>query len=201
VRIYYASGLLKEYVPYADLGAGKIHGLVTTWYESGQLESRQPFLRGQRDGQLTLYYASGQLKRETDYVAGAELPGRCFDATGQVVPYFIYEQPPLYPGGHMQLAKEIDRAMRWPRDVPAILGPDRRTVYISFWVDKNGIIRAPQVAVSSQWPSLDRAVLATVQKLTRRFAPARRDGLIVESKYYIPVQFDSAVYPGRFAKN
>jgi hypothetical protein len=31
VRIYYASGRLKEYVPYADLGADQIHGLVTTW--------------------------------------------------------------------------------------------------------------------------------------------------------------------------
>jgi protein TonB len=43
VRIYYASGRLKEYVPYADLGTGQVHGVATTWYDSGQLGSRQPF--------------------------------------------------------------------------------------------------------------------------------------------------------------
>lgn len=202
VRVYYASGLLKEYVPYADLGTDQVHGLVTTWYENGQLESRQPFQQGKRDGKLELYYASGQLKRDTDYVAGAELPGRCFNAQGQVVPYFLYEQLPLYPGGNTQLAKEINKAMRWPREVPStFLSFDPRTVYISFWVDKSGRICQPQVAVSSQLPSLDHAVLATVQKLTRRFTPAMRDGLVVESKYCIPVQFERVIYSGRATRN
>jgi protein TonB len=192
VRTYYSSGRLKEYVPYADLGAGHLHGLVTTWYESGQLASRQPFVKGERDGALELYYENGQLRRQANYVAGAELPGRCFDTAGVAMPYFPYEQLPLYPGGQMQLAKEINKAMRWPPDVPVIIGPDFRTVCISFWVDKDGSIRQPRVAVSSQFPSLDRAVLNTVHKLARRFAPARRDGLVVQSKYYLPIRLGRA---------
>jgi protein TonB len=201
MRIYYPSGHLKEYVPYADLGADKIHGLVTTWYENGQLESQQPFIQGKREGKLLLYYDNGQLKRLSDYIAGAEQLGRCFDIAGIAVPFFPYEQPPLYPGGQMQLAKEIDRAIRWPRDVPALLGVEERTVYVSFVVGKDGSIRSPQVAMSSHIPSLDRAVLATIQKLTRRFTPARRDGLIVQSKYYIPIRFDGMPYTGHPQKN
>lgn len=194
VRTYYPSGRLKEYVPYADLRIGHLHGLVTTWYENGQLASSQPFLRGQRDGALVLYYENGQLKRQTNYTAGAELPGRCFDEAGVSLPYSPYEQLPLYPGGQTQLAKEINKALRWPRDVPPIPGQLQRTVCVSFWVDEYGRIQQPQVAVSSQLPSLDRAVLATVSKLARRFVPARRDGRVVQSKYYLPVQFTGVTY-------
>lgn len=189
VRIYYASGRLKEYVPYADLGTGQVHGVATTWYDSGQLESRQPFWQGKRDGKLELYYADGQLKRCTEYTAGAELPGQCFDAAGRPVAYFAYEQLPLYPGGHAQLTKEINNALRWPRDVPPALTILKRTVCLSFLVDEQGTIQAPRVAVSSELPSLDRAVLATIAKLTRRFTPARRDGRVVQSAYYLPIQF------------
>ncbi|MBJ6142736.1 energy transducer TonB [Hymenobacter sp. BT559] len=189
VRIYYASGLLKEYVPYGDLGMGQVHGVATTWYESGQLESRQPFVQGKRDGKLELYYPDGRLKRRTEYATGAELPGQCFDETGRPVIYFSYEQLPLYPGGHAQLTKEINNALRWPRDVTPLMLLMRRTVCLSFVVDEQGAIQSPRVAVSSELPSLDRAVLATIAKLTRRFAPARRDGRIVQSAYYLPIQF------------
>jgi protein TonB len=197
VRIYYASGRLKEYVPYADLGTDQIHGLVTTWYENGQLESQQPFLQGRREGKLALYYDNGQLKRLSDYEAGAELLGRCFNAAGVAIPFFPYEQPALYPGGQMQLVKEITNAIRMPHDVTMLLGKDDRTVYISFLIDKDGSIRYPQVDVSSHIPALDRVALATIQKLKRRFTPARRDGLVVQSKYFIPVRFDGMPNLGR----
>lgn len=193
-RIYYPSGRLKEYVPYADLGTGQVHGLVTTWYETGQLESRQPFLQGKRTGKLELYHANGQLKRLTEYVDGAELPGQCFDAAGRPVPYFLYEQLALYPGGQPQLAKEITKLLRWSRDVPPIMWQLQRMVGISFLVDTDGRIRNPKVVVSSDLPSLDRAVLTTVAKLTRRFTPARRDGLVVQSNYYLPIQFEGSVF-------
>jgi protein TonB len=196
-RVYYASGHLKEYVPYADLGTGQVHGLATTWYDSGQLQSRQPFLGGKRTGKLEIYYANGQLKRQTEYEAGAELPGQCFDAAGRPVAYFPYEQLPLYPGGQAQLTKEINSALRWPRDVPPLLGQLQRIVGISFLIDEEGTIKDPRVAVSSQVPSLDRAVLATIAKLTRRFTPARRDGRVVQSNYYLPIQFQGNSYSSR----
>ncbi|RZK99609.1 MAG: TonB family protein [Hymenobacter sp.] len=189
LRVFYPSGRLKEYVPYMDVAAGYIHGLATTWYESGQLRTSEAYWQGSRDGALVLYYENGQLKRQTQYAAGSELPGSCFDAAGAEVPYFPYEQLPLYPGGHAQLAKEVNKALRWPREVPLLLSAAARSVCISFWVGKDGRIENPQVAVSSQLPSLDQAVLAAIAKLARRFTPARRDGVVVPSRYYLPVEF------------
>jgi hypothetical protein len=194
MRTYYTSGHLKEYVPYADLAAGQVHGMVTTWYDNGQLASMQPFIRGQRDGTLLLYYENGLLKRQTRYDAGAELLGQCFDTMGQPIAYFSYEQLPLYPGGQAQLAKEINNALRWPHDVPPILRQFQRPVCINFLVDKDGRIRQPRMAVSSQIPSLDGAVLATIAKLTRHFVPAQRDGHVVPSSYYLPIQFSAKAY-------
>jgi protein TonB len=201
MRTYYASGRLKEYVPYANLAAGQVHGLATTWYEDGQLSSMQPYLGGQRDGSLVLYYENGQLKRQTRYEAGAELPGQCFDAKGQPVAYFPYEQLPLYPGGQAQLAKEINKALRWPREVLPLVGQLQPVVGISFLVDKDGSIQCPKVAVSSEVPAIDHAVLATIAKLTRRFTPARRDGQVVQSNYYLPIRFDSIINDVRTSKN
>ena len=118
VRVYFPSGRLKEYTPYADLARGCRHGVATTWYANGQLGAWQAYQNGERRGPLLLYYESGSLKRCTEYVNGNELPGSCSAADGQAVAYFPYEQLPLYPGGHTQLAREINKALRlppWPR--------------------------------------------------------------------------------------
>jgi protein TonB len=189
VRVFYPSGHLKEYVPYGDLATGSQHGVVTTWFDTGQLQTHQPYLNGQRNGTLRVYYATGALKRETQYVNGNELPGSCFDPTGQPLAYFPYEQLPLYPGGETQLSKEINKALHLPQRLPALSLVEPLLVDVEFQVSEDGSIKAPRVALSSHVPALDQAVLAAVAKLTRAFTPARRDGRIVTCSYHLPVQF------------
>lgn len=194
VRVFYPSGHLREYSTYGDLTTGRRHGAASTWFDNGQLWTQQTYAHGQRTGPLRVYYASGGLKRSTEYVAGNELPGSCFDEAGAPVAYFPYEQLPLYPGGHGQLSREIVRALRLPRQVAATLRWESRfrvprEVEIAFQVSEDGHIEAPRVARSSQIPRLDEAVLATIARLTRRFSPGRRDGRQVACTYYLPVQF------------
>jgi protein TonB len=189
VRVFYPSGRLKEYVPYSDLAAGVQHGVASSWFATGQLGAQQPYCQGQRTGALVLYYESGILKRATEYVAGNELLGRCFDAAGQPVAYFPYEQLPLYPGGQAQLSRELTKALRVPRRLPPAVFFEPRLVDIVFEVAEDGSIQAPRVARSSRLPELDQAVLAAFAKLTRRFTPARRDGRLVPCSYHLPVEF------------
>jgi len=195
VRVFYASGHLKEYVPYADLATGIQHGVASSWFATGQLGAQQPFYQGQRTGTLALYYESGILKRTTEYVAGTEMLGRCFDAAGQPVAYFSYEQLPLYPGGPARLSYEILKALRLPRCLPAAVLFEPCVVDIVFQVAEDGSIEVPQVARSSRRPELDAAVLAALARLTRRFTPARRAGHLVRCNYHLPVEFKPSVGP------
>jgi len=189
VRVFYPSGHLKEYVPYADLAAGVQHGAASSWFDNGQLAAQQPYCQGQRTGTLVLYYESGILKRTTEYVAGSEMLGHCFDEAGQPVAYFPYEQLPLYPGGPAQLTRELTKALRLPRRLPPAVFFEPRLVDIAFQVTEDGSIEAPRVARSSLLPELDQAVLAAFAKLTRHFTPARRDGRLVRCNYHLPVEF------------
>jgi protein TonB len=190
VRIFYPSGRLKEYVPYGDLTTSRRHGLATTWFESGQLQTRQIFEDGQRTGALIVYYETGVLKRQTEYVAGSEQIGPCFDAEGKPVAYYPYEQLPLYPGGQDQLTKEIAKGLRLPRQVPgltiaAMLAPIQ--VEVVFRIAEDGRIEAPRVVRSTMPPIVDQAVLKAIANLSRRFSPARRDGQLVSCPYYLPI--------------
>ncbi|TDN40615.1 TonB family protein [Hymenobacter sp. UV11] len=199
VRAYYPSGHLKEYVPYADLARGYRWGVATSWYDNGQLGAWQAYQDGQRHGPLVLYYESGMLKRRTEYVAGNELPGNCYDADGQAIAYFLYEQLPLYPGGHTQLTKEINQTLRLPRLLPVFYYGQHYLVEVAIQVAEDGSIQNPHVAVSSRVPELDRAVLAAVTKLSKRFNPGKRDGLLVRCVYHLPVEFAAPSQPARRA--
>jgi TonB family protein len=189
VRAFYPSGRLKEYVPYGDLAGGVQHGVASSWFDNGRLSAQQPYYQGQRTGTLVLYYASGTLKRMTEYVAGNEMLGRCFDEAGRPVAYFPYEQLPLYPGGAAQLSHELTKALRLPRRLPPAVFFEPRLVDIAFQVAEDGSIQAPRVARSSRLPELDQAVLAAFAHLARRFIPARRDGRLVRCEYHLPVEF------------
>lgn len=188
LRIFYPSGHLREYSSFGSLEAGTRHGTVSTWFDNGQMQTLQAYEQGQRTGPLLVYYENGGLKRRTQYVAGNELPGSCFDETGTPVAYFPYEQLPLYPGGQAQLVKEITGALRLPRRATDYLLWEPRVVGIEFQVKEDGRIVAPRVARSSQVPALDGAVLATISRLTKRFSPGRRDGRQVACTFYLPVQ-------------
>lgn len=193
LRVFYPSGHLQEYSPCIDITTGRRHGNVTTWFDNGQLHTQQVYEQGRRTGPLLVYYESGGLRRRTNYVDGNELPGNCFDEAGASVAYFPYEQLPLYPGGHTQLLKEIEDALRLPRQLVALLSletrlREARVVGIEFQISEEGRIWAPRVARSSQLPALDEAVLATFARLTKRFSPGQRDGQLVTYTYYLPVQ-------------
>ncbi|GAA4498689.1 hypothetical protein GCM10023172_16120 [Hymenobacter ginsengisoli] len=189
-RVFYPSGHLKEYAPYSDWATASRHGLVTTWFDNGQLQSRQLFMQGQRTGALSVYYETGALKRQTDFVAGNEQIGTCFDPEGRPVAYFPYEQLPLYPGGMAQLGKEITKALRLPQQISEVtpsvfFGP--RLVDVLLYIAEDGSIQTARVVRSSLPAIFDKAVLAAIAKLSRRFSPARRDGQLVPSNYYLPI--------------
>lgn len=194
LRTFYASGRLHEHWPYASLP--QRHGTSSTWDEEGQLLALEPYENGLRTGTMLLYYEDGHLKRRTEFVAGAERPGLCYDPAGQPVAYFPYEEQPLYPGGSEQLAKEINQALRRARRPAASFIWVNNYLQIKFLITENGQVRAPRITVSSQQAYLDTAALAAVRQLSYPWRPGRRDGQPAAYTYQLRINLANEPAPG-----
>ena len=205
VRRYYPSGKLKEYTPYANLRYRILHGTVSTWYENGQMHTKEEYLGGLRQGQLLVYYPDGTLQRHDTYEAGHNRFGTCFGPNGQPVPYIPYEQLPLYPGGDAWLSKEVLRQVRLSAAerlyFPYVFAHLEQTgfaapsntcigkVKVDFTVAEDGTVRDVAVAGSSMAASVNEKVLTAVRRL-RRFKPGQRNGMWVETKLELLLSFD-----------
>lgn len=188
VRVFYATGQLRSYAPFANLALGVRHGLSSSWFASGQPAALEPFEEGVRQGEVVCYDEKGHLRHRANFRAGTELYGASYDATGQPLPYTPYEQPPLYPGGLAQLSKEIHQRLRWPRQAGSPLFTNM-VVNVSVLINTDGRLSEPQVDVPSREPALDQAVLQALQQLSRPWQPGRLHGEVAAFRYRLPIQF------------
>jgi protein TonB len=206
-RVYYPSGNLKQYIPYINVGRGLRYGCVTTWYENGQMCTKEDYVRGVRHGDLLTYYPDGTLKRREHYDNGRCGVGNCYDANGTPVQYFVYEQLPLYPGGAEQLLKELTRAVRlnaqeidamrresgrMQYNIQAVL---KRQVDVELTVTPDGRVANARVVYSNAG-FLNNAALRAVTKLKRQFVPARRDGQVLMSYLTVPLYYTMEIPAG-----
>ena len=199
-RVFYPSGALRQYIPYANAYRQLVHGTLTTWYEDGRMRTKEDFFNGQRHGDLLTYYPDGTLKRRDHYEKGLCGIGNCYGPNGAPVQYFIYEQLPLYPGGEAQLTKELAKGVRlnpremdiWRRESAYLYRMARaglqRQVDVELLVGEDGRVANAKVVKSSS-RFLNDAALRAVAKLKRPFVPARRDGQVVQSHFTVPVYF------------
>lgn len=188
VRVFYPTGQLRSYLPFANLALGLRHGLSSTWFASGQAAALEPFEGGVRQGEVLCYDETGQLRHRATFRAGTELYGASYDAAGQPLPYMPYEQPPLYPGGLAQLSKEIHQRLRWPRQTNPLL-PTSIVVKVSVLINTDGRLTAPQVDEPSREPALDQAVLQALLQLSRAWQPGRLNGQVAAFRYRLPIEF------------
>lgn len=216
MRMFYPSGKLRQYVPYADVYRRIRYGTVTTWYEDGRMCTKEEYVRGVRHGDLLTYYPDGRLKRHDRYDKGFCGVGKCYAPSGEPVPYFIYEQLPLYPGGEAQLLKELNKAVhlnsqehsamrRESFHLQSLLLGSQRLVEVELAVSPEGRITDARV-VKSTARYLNEAALRAVSKLKRQFVPGRRDGQAMCSYLTVPITYlvnppppvyQSSLYPAR----
>ncbi|MDB5234107.1 MAG: hypothetical protein JWR44_1100 [Hymenobacter sp.] len=199
-RVYYPSGQLRQYIPYADVRRLLLYGTLSTWYEDGRMRSKEDYVAGQRDGELLTFYPDGTPKRREQYKAGRGSVGTCYGPDGAQVPFFAYEQLPLYPGGQEQLTRELARGVRLnSKEAEAMRRESarqlargaqswKRKVYVELVVTEEGRVTNAQV-VQSNAPFLNGAALRSATMLKRQFLPARRDGEVVRSHYTVPVDY------------
>ena len=216
-KVYYPSGRLMQYLPYADVHRRILYGTMTTWYEDGSMKTKEDYVRGVRHGDLLTYYPDGTPKRRDNYVNGTCGIGSCYGPNGQPVPYFSYEQLPLYPGGGEQLIRELSKAIKLNKEETAAMyrlnrralmyqNNWRREVKVELAVAPNGRVTDARVVQSTD-EFLKSAALRAVPQLKRQFLPGRRDGQATASLLTVPIYYDVALprqapqgrdlYPGR----
>ncbi|WP_167856738.1 energy transducer TonB [Hymenobacter aquaticus] len=185
VRVYYPSGKIRRIVPYAYLKGGIRHGVETTWYEAGQMQTRVEYVAGQRQGEFLAYYPTGTLKRRETYAAGQRTAGELFGPDSQPQPFAEESTMPVYPGKEAGLKRDLSAAMRYP--AAAKQAKLQGKVLVVFTVDTTGAVKDAHV-IKSVAPLLDEAALAAVAKL-KRFEPGRQDGVPVAVSFTVPLDF------------
>lgn len=200
MRVYYPSGKLRQYVPFADVYRGIRFGTLTTWYEDGQMCTKEDYVRGVRHGDLLTYYPDGTLKRRDHYENGFCGIGNCYGPDGNPVQYFGYEQLPLYPGGEAELVKELNKALHLTAEEVHSMRRDNHQINkitlsgllqvdVELAVSPEGHIMDARV-VHSTAQYLNGAALRAVAKLKWQFVPGRRDGQAMASYLTVPLYYN-----------
>lgn len=99
--------------------------------------------------------------------------------------FFITDKMPIYPGGDLQLRKDIASSVRYP--VEAQVKGIHGKVYVSFIVGTNGDIRAEKIARGVN-PLLDNEAIRVIKNL-KRWTPGEKDGEKVCVSYTVPINF------------
>ena len=194
-RIYSAKGMLKMSTPYAHLARQLKLGPQTTFYETGQLHSKEDFVGNQRNGEFVVYYPDGKVKRHETYVANERKSEACFAPDGSPVAFTEYEVMPTYQGGGQdKMTRAIMANVRYPAE--ALRAQTQGRVFVAFRVGVTGQVEDIKV-VKGVSEALDTAAITAVKKLGL-FVPGTQDGEPVAVSFTIPVTFSITVAPPTF---
>jgi protein TonB len=189
VRDYYLTGGLQAKGFFENVRKEIAHGVLETWYASGQLQSSAEFDHGKYNGEVREYYATGKLKRQEHYAANQLIDGRCLSPDGQPMectPLVYVEVMPVYPegdGGAQAIIAAVARNFQYPRK--AIRSNVKGQVLVKFAVDEKGDVVDTQVTQTLS-PEIDAAAIKAVQKL-KRFQPGTQQGKPVKVHFTIPL--------------
>ena len=187
---YLATGKLASRQGFANLRKGVPDGLSESWYPNGQLQMHAEYRQGRRTGELRTYYATGQLKRRELYNLKNDFAstGECFAENGQPVPFYKFEQMPVYPegdGGPRAIIKAVMRSIVYPKLARKDHCEGR--VLVGFNVNAQGDVADVRL-IQGLCPLADEAVLKSIRRL-KRFKPGMQDGNPVAVAFTIPVAF------------
>lgn len=100
--------------------------------------------------------------------------------------YVAVEKTAEYEGGYGALAGEVQRLLKYPKR--ARKNGVEGTVFVSFWVDKNGVVTKAYVLKGLD-ADCDAAALATVNSL-KNWTPGKSNGHPARTRFVLPVKFN-----------
>lgn len=182
---YFMSDKIKQVTPYSNIKKQERHGVVSQFYESGELYSTQRYAQGKQEGLHHVFYKNGKIKREDHYIKGKLDKGNCFTESGADTTYFDFEKMPQFPGGDQKLLEFMAKNTKYPP--LARENNDQGIVVISFLITETGAINNIRV-LRSITAELDAECIRVVG-LMPDFEPGEIDGQKVAVQYNLPFRF------------
>jgi len=157
----------------------------TLYYSNGAIYSTDTIIENQLEGYVKTYYSDGRLRRDDHYHQGNLLSGHCYNHDGTDTTWYIYYQPPMFPGGEEELHKFLTKNINYPRKASyyEISG----TVVIEFVVETDGTIGSFSILTSPS-EELSEETLR-VLRLMPKWIPGIREGKPAGIKFWMPVKF------------
>jgi periplasmic protein TonB len=209
VKDFYMTGTLQMTGTYRTLEPAVKDGIFEYYNEQGKKTSKAEFKndtlendmvkyhpnerpyyitrysKGKKNGQSRTFYDDGHMKREEYFKDDVFESGLCYTKQGDDTTFYPFEEVAVFPGGNDSLQYFIKKNLRYPKEAREN-GKQGKTI-VGFTVSKTGQIENTKIVRSSD-PVLDKSAIELVQSMPA-WKPAREDGNIIASEYYLPVNF------------
>ena len=151
-------------------------------------------------GHFIFYNQNGNKEAEGDYHKGMKVSTwKRWNAEGAPLPDRAYQKAPeetasvkensnkaTIQASFSDLENYIDKNLRYPEK--AILNGIKGTVYLSFVVGADGLVKSPKVTQGVH-PELDAAAMQFVMGMPA-WSPGQRNGVTIESEVILPISFE-----------
>lgn len=165
---------------------GKLNGLQTSFYDSGELYTSQNFLNGDISGNFIVYYKDGKLRRKETYKKGKRTFKGCYLPNGKKTTFFEYEIAAVFQKGRESIIQYIKKNLKYPQI--AVNEGMQGKVYIQFVVSEKGAVTNVKVKKSTGYQVLDDEAVRIIKAMPE-WTPASIDGVRVNSTFSLPVSF------------
>jgi TonB family protein len=179
---YYNNGTLQMTGVYLDKEMTRKQGPFEWYYPNGKLKTKAMYMYGRPSDEAFEYYENGQIDAHT-----------IFDNSGRQVEVKYYKPdgaPSIftqaeYPGGMAEMYRFIGANVKYSRSLRK-RGVEGR-VFVSFNISTEGKLYGVAILGAPHESMADEAV--RVVKAMPDWKPAERDGVKVDSKYNLPINF------------
>lgn len=182
---YFMSDKIKQVTPYSNFKKSERHGVVSMFYESGELYSTQRYVQGKEEGIHHVYYKNGSIKREDHYKKGKLDKGSCFTESGADTTYFDFFKMPQLVGGDQKMLEFMAKNTKYPP--LARENGIQGIVVISALITETGVVENLRV-LKSLSSELDAECIRVVSSMPD-FEPGEMDGEKVAVQYNLPFRF------------
>jgi TonB family protein len=176
VTITFLGGQLFMTGKYMDEKLEMPHGHFVFYNQNGNKEAEGDYHKGMKVGTWKRWNAEGAPMTDRAYQKAPEEASAIKENSNKATT----------PASFADLENYIDKNLRFPEK--AIVNGIKGTVYLSFVVGKDGLVKSPKVTQGVH-PELDAAAMQFVMGMPA-WNPGQRNGSAIESDVILPISFE-----------